>query len=113
MISKDLVAASARPLILSILSSGESYGYEIIQKVRELSGGEMVWKDGMLYPLLHRLEEQDLITSEWRQGDAGKKRKYYILKENGRKELESAKIQWIKVNSTFEKLWGENNLCLT
>ena len=57
-ISKDLVAASATPLILSILNEGESYGYAIIQRVRELSKGEMTWTDGMLYPVLHRLEQQ-------------------------------------------------------
>ncbi len=112
MISKDLVAASAKPLILSILSSGESYGYEIIQRVKELSDGEMEWKDGMLYPLLHRLEEQDLIESEWRIGEAGKKRKYYIIVESGKKELESVRSQWVKVNNTMEKIWGEN-LCLS
>ena len=93
LISKDLVAASAKPLILSILSSGESYGYEIIQKVKELSDGEMEWKDGMLYPLLHRLEENDLIKSEWRKTDTGKKRKYYIVKDTGKRELASVRSQ--------------------
>ena len=55
-IDKDLVAASATPLVLSILSEGENYGYAIIKRVSELSGGELQWTDGMLYPLLHRLE---------------------------------------------------------
>ena len=54
--SKDLVAASAIPLILSILQGGDTYGYALIQRVREISGGEMEWADGMLYPILHRLE---------------------------------------------------------
>ena len=43
MLTKDLVAASSKPLLLSILAGGESYGYEIIQKVRELSGGQIEW----------------------------------------------------------------------
>ena len=55
-IDKDLVAASATPLVLAILAEGESYGYAILKRVRELSGGELEWTDGMLYPLLHRLE---------------------------------------------------------
>ena len=59
-VSKDLVAASATPLILSILAEGDSYGYAIIKRVRELSGGQMEWTDGMLYPVLHRLEKQGL-----------------------------------------------------
>jgi PadR family transcriptional regulator, regulatory protein PadR len=54
-IDKDLVAASATPLVLAILAEGESYGYAILKRVRALSGGEFEWTDGMLYPLLHRL----------------------------------------------------------
>ena len=64
MLTKDLVAASSKPLLLSILAGGESYGYEIIQKVRELSGGQIEWSDGMLYPVLHRLERDGLIESD-------------------------------------------------
>lgn len=67
MIAKDLVAASSRPLLLSVLAEGESYGYEIIQKVRQLSGGQIEWSEGMLYPVLHRLEREDLINSEWKK----------------------------------------------
>ena len=108
MLSKDLVAASAKPLILSILSSGESYGYEIILRVKELSGGKIEWKDGMLYPLLHRMQEQGLIESEWRTQDNGKRRKYYRIKEKGQKELMVEKGQWMVVNSTLGKIWGGN-----
>src|SRR5437764_336415 len=72
MIAKDLVAASSRPLILSLLAEGESYGYALIQRVRELSRGEMEWTDGMLYPVLHRLEKERLIESEWRSAESGR-----------------------------------------
>src|SRR2546428_678313 len=67
MLAKDLVAASSKPLVLSILAGRESYGYEIIQKVREVSGGQIEWSDGMLYPVLHRLERDGLIDSEWKE----------------------------------------------
>ncbi len=56
-IAKDLIAASATPMLLAILQKGPSYGYAIIQQVRELSGGELEWSEGMLYPVLHRLED--------------------------------------------------------
>jgi DNA-binding PadR family transcriptional regulator len=79
-LAKDLVAASAAPLILSILQQGETYGYAIIQRVRELSGGSVEWTDGMLYPVLHRLEAQGAITSRWKTASTGRKRKYYALK---------------------------------
>ena len=55
-INKDLVAASSTPLVLAILAEGDSYGYAILQRVRVLSDGDISWTDGMLYPVLHRLE---------------------------------------------------------
>ena len=64
-LGKDLVAASATPLILGILSEGESYGYAIIKRVAELSGGELQWTDGMLYPVLHRLERNGWVEASW------------------------------------------------
>jgi PadR family transcriptional regulator PadR len=111
-ISKDLVAASATPLILSILSESENYGYAIIKRVRELSNGRMQWTDGMLYPVLHRLEEQKLIQSKWRESKAGRKRKYYKIKKEGTKALTEQKNQWNIVYSTLRQLW-ENEPCLT
>jgi PadR family transcriptional regulator PadR len=105
-LTKDLVAASAAPLILSILEEGESYGYAIIQRVRELSDGAIAWTDGMLYPVLHRLEEQGCIGSVWRLADTGRKRKYYFLKTAGRKALKEQKTQWMLIHGTLVKLWG-------
>ena len=64
-IGKDLVAATATPLVLAILSEGESYGYAIIKRVDELSGGELQWTDGMLYPVLHRLERNGHVEARW------------------------------------------------
>ena len=105
MIAKDLVAASARPLLLSILADGESYGYEIIQKVREMSGGSIEWSDGMLYPVLHRLEREGLIESEWKEAESGRERKYYVLSSDGRKALHTERQQWLSVHNTLCKLW--------
>lgn len=107
-LSKDLVAASAAPLILSILEEGESYGYAIIQRVRELSGGEIAWTDGMLYPVLHRLEEQGLIEAHWREAESGRRRKYYALQRDGKTALAEHKEQWQLVQQTLAKLWGVN-----
>lgn len=105
-LGKDLVAASAAPLVLSILSEGESYGYAIIQRVRELSGGHMQWTDGMLYPVLHRLEGQGQITSKWKLAENGRRRKYYSIKKQGRETLEDHKQQWRLVNGTLAAVWG-------
>jgi|SRR4051794_33749845 PadR family transcriptional regulator PadR len=105
MIAKDLVAASSKPLILSILSEGESYGYAIIQRVRELSEGRLEWTDGMLYPVLHRLERDGLIASEWREGDTGHERKYYRLSQQGHKACKVERAQWLSVHNTLSRLW--------
>ena len=78
-LSKDLVAASATPLVLSILAEGDSYGYAIIKRVAELSGGDLQWTDGMLYPVLHRLERQELVAAKWGASESGRKRKYYRI----------------------------------
>ena len=106
MLTKDLVAASSRPLVLSILADGESYGYEILQKVRELSGGHIEWSDGMLYPVLHRLEREKLIESEWKEAETGRDRKYYSLSTKGKKSLATEREQWLKVHNTLCKLWN-------
>jgi DNA-binding PadR family transcriptional regulator len=111
-VSKDLVAASATPLILSILAEGESYGYAIIKRVSELSNGQMQWTDGMLYPVLHRLESQKSIRSQWRTSGTGRKRKYYCLTKRGIKALQGSRTQWMLVHSTLVKSWQEKP-CLT
>jgi len=111
-VSKDLVAASATALVLSILSEDENYGYAIIKRVHKLSGGQMQWTDGMLYPVLHRLEGQKLIQSKWRESETGRKRKYYKIKKEGSKVLKEQQKQWKVVYSTLRQLW-ESKPCLT
>jgi PadR family transcriptional regulator PadR len=105
MLNKDLVAASSTPLVLSILAKSESYGYDILQQIRVLSNDQMTWSDGMLYPLLHRLEKKGLISSEWRKSESGRKRKYYRINSDGKTALQREKLQWKIVNNTLGKLW--------
>jgi len=105
MVSKALVAASTKPMILSILLSGENYGYKIIQKAKNLSGGKLEWSDGMLYPVLHRLEKDGCIRSEWKISDEGRLRKYYRLTDKGREELEEERKQWLSVHAALSQLW--------
>ena len=105
MLPKELVAASSRPLILSILREQESYGYAILQRVRELSEEQIEWTDGMLYPVLHRLETEGLILSAWKTADNGRERKYYRITPTGRTALRSARQQWLSVHNTLAKLW--------
>ena len=105
-LSKDLMAASAAPLVLSLLEEGESYGYALIGRVRELSGGEVEWTDGMLGPVLHRLEAQGYLGSRWRVADSGGRRKCYARTGRGRRALADQRAQWELVNGMLGKLWG-------
>ncbi len=105
-LNKDLVAASATPLVLAILNRGESYGYAIIQQVREHSGGEMEWAEGMLYPVLHRLEKKRLVKSHWGTAETGRRRKYYRLTQKGRTVLAEQRRQWSNIQEMLEKLDG-------
>lgn len=107
MISRELVAASSRPLVLSILQRGESYGYAILQDVRELSGGELAWADGMLYPVLHRLEERGLIVARWGKSDSGRRRKYYHLSIEGGRALEAERQAWRFMDGLLERMWAK------
>jgi DNA-binding PadR family transcriptional regulator len=105
MISKTLVAASTKPIILSILIGGEDYGYQIIQRVKEISGGTLEWSDNMLYPVLRRLEKGGLLISRWKISKEGRLRRYYRITEQGREELDSERRQWMSVNQALSKLW--------
>lgn len=105
MLSKELVAASTVPLVLSILAEGESYGYALIERVRELSGDRIEWTEGMLYPVLHWMEKEKLIEAEWRRGDTGRERKYYRLRKEGQRQLKAEQEQWMTVHTTLAMLW--------
>ncbi len=104
-LSKDLVAASATPLVLAILAEGDSYGYAVIKRVADLSRGQLQWTDGMLYPVLHRLERQELVAAKWGASETGRKRKYYRITKLGRDQLAAQREQWQVVDRTLRGLW--------
>jgi PadR family transcriptional regulator, regulatory protein PadR len=104
-LGKDLVAASATPLVLAILAEGDSYGYAIIKRVNELSRGQLEWTDGMLYPVLHRLERQGYVAAKWGESDNGRKRKYYRITKDGRAQLAAQQRQWQVVDDTLRGIW--------
>jgi DNA-binding PadR family transcriptional regulator len=104
-IDKDLVAAMSTPLVLAILAEGRSYGYAIHKRVRELSGGELEWTDGMLYPLLHRMARLGYLTADWGTSDEGRRRKYYEITDAGTAELAHQREQWATATRTLGGLW--------
>lgn len=104
-VGKDLLAASATPLVLAILAQNDSHGYAIIKRVSELSGGHLQWTDGMLYPVLHRLGRQGLVMSRWGTSGTGRRRKYYRVTRDGRAQLAEQQQQWQVVDETLRGIW--------
>lgn len=106
-LEKDLVAASATPLVLGILAEGDLYGYAILKRVSELSGGSIQWTDGMLYPLLHRLERLGHVSSSWGTSEAGRRRKHYAITPSGRQALLERQAQWTVVADALRQVWQQ------
>jgi PadR family transcriptional regulator PadR len=104
-VSKDLVAASATPMVLGILAEGPSYGYAILKRISDLSAGELDWTEGLLYPLLHRLERLRYVESDWRSVAGERRRKYYSITETGLAELADQRRQWNTVVETLKEVW--------
>jgi PadR family transcriptional regulator, regulatory protein PadR len=105
--SEELVRGSIVPIVLSLLKKQDMYGYEMVREVNARSSGALEWREGTLYPALHRMESQDLITSYWEEGkETGKPRKYYALTAKGKKELEQRAKEWasftVAVNSVMQ-----------
>ena len=105
MPSKELIGASTIPIILTILTDGENYGYELIKKVKVYSGDQLQWSEAMLYPVLHRMQRDNLINSRWEQLENGRKRKYYSITKTGRVALEEKKEEWQVMLGLFQRMW--------
>jgi PadR family transcriptional regulator, regulatory protein PadR len=105
-ISKDLVGASVSSVILSILKQGDSYGYEMIQKVKEFTNGEVEWHEVGIYPVLKKMENEGMIKSYWKMQDGERPRKYYTIQEAGVNQLATNKYEWNLVEMLYKKLWS-------
>ena len=93
-IGKDLTAASSTPIVLAILAEKDSYGYAILQRVRDLSGGRIEWTDGMLYPVLHRLERLGYVAARWDVSENGQRVRIYRLTASGQRRLADERSRW-------------------
>jgi PadR family transcriptional regulator PadR len=104
MLRKELVAASTEPMILALLSREESYGYAIVQEILERSQNQIEWTDGMLYPVLHRMERKGWIKARWGKSATGRKRKYYSITVDGKNALEQHHTHWTLVHGIYSSL---------
>ena len=92
--SQDLIRGTVVPIVLALLEDAPMYGYEIVKVVNERTKGRFEWKEGTLYPCLHRLEADGLVRSAWREAPSGKRRKYYRVTRRGLAALARHKEQW-------------------
>lgn len=106
MPAKALTGASAQTIVLTILDDGETYGYHIIHRVEQLSDGQVVWSPGSLYPLLHRMKADGLVTSRWVQPEGSRRRRYYAITSKGRRKMETERKEWLSVHRILARLWG-------
>ncbi|MFT5287267.1 MAG: PadR family transcriptional regulator PadR [Planctomycetota bacterium] len=110
MVSSKLVAASSAPIVLAILTGGESYGYAILQRIAAVSDGALDWTEGMLYPVLHRMEREGLIKAFWRPSESGRRRKYYSIAAKGKRALAEQREEWRVVQDTLGELLGGSSV---
>jgi DNA-binding PadR family transcriptional regulator len=104
---QDLIRGMAETIILKLLSEGPLYGYMIIKTANERSKGAFEWKEGTLYPCLHRLEAAGLIEGDWQLANNGRNRKYYAVTAKGR-ELVAAKLQeWAAFSKAVDDTLGK------
>ena len=105
-IDKGLIGGSTTLLLLSLLSEADKYGYEIIKELEHRSDKTFQFKEGTLYPVLHKLENSGYIKSYMATGDTGRKRKYYKITKNGVKQLAEEKEKWAVFTTSVNKVLG-------
>lgn len=106
-VDKELLKGSTVTIILSVLKTGEMYGYEIIKAVGRATGGAFEPKEGTVYPVLHQLERDGAIASKWREAENGRDRRYYSLTAEGKKMLARKRREWISFRSVIDGLLAD------
>ncbi|WP_243354237.1 PadR family transcriptional regulator [Bacillus litorisediminis] len=103
----ELIKGSTSIVLLSLLKEKDMYGYEITEKVRELSEGYLNYKEGTLYPALKRLELKGLVESYWEKSSDGPRRKYYRITKTGLKELGEQTQEWNMFQKVMHRIVGD------
>ena len=114
-VSPDLLRATLDSVILEVIAGGSSYGYAIAQAIESSSHGELLTKEGTLYPALHRLEQRGYLAAKWEPSPEGRRRKHYRLTAKGKRHREQLREQWISFSRTVDRILGITNagLCYT
>lgn len=100
----DIIGASSSFIILSLLKHGDSYGYEMAQKVSEYTNGEVKWYNEAIYPFLQKLENQGMVKSYWKILDGERPRKYFSIQDKGLELLEINQREWKRTQELINRL---------
>ena len=103
-VSQDLVRGTVVPIVLSLVEERAMYGYEIVKLVNARSNGVLQWREGTLYPALHKLESEKLIKSSWQAAESGKQRKYYTITRKGKRQLAANRAEWQSFSTAVASL---------
>jgi PadR family transcriptional regulator PadR len=102
----DLLRAALEPVVLEVIATGATYGYEIARAIQQHSEGQLCAQEGTLYPALHRLEKQGLLKAQWKTSPEGRRRKHYALTSAGRRRLEALRVEWQSFSKTIARILG-------
>jgi len=105
-LSKKTLDGNMETLLLAVLSEGPSYGYQLVQDLNAKAPGVLKTGEGTIYPVLHRLQERELIQSAWRTGETGRQRRYYRITPKGKKALSADRLQWAALTSVMQIVLG-------
>jgi DNA-binding PadR family transcriptional regulator len=103
-LTQEMIKGTVVPVVLRLLAERAMYGYEIIKVVNERTGNALQWKEGTLYPWLHRLERDGLVRGEWDTAESGRQRKYYRLTRKGSAALQGAVQEWVSLSTAVNAI---------
>ena len=109
MAKTDLLRGTLDLLILQSLRTGPNHGLGISRRIAQVTQGAFDVRPGSLFPALHRLEEKGWLESEWRQSDAGRDAKFYVLTRAGRKQLAIEKESWGRLTEAVRLIFDAGN----
>ncbi len=105
----ELLKGTLSLLILSLLSRKPMYGYEIAATVHSDTDGAFTWREGSLYPSLHKLEKAGLIVGKWEEKETGRKRRYYHITQRGRASLAEKQRSWAELCSAVNRILDQSH----
>ena len=105
-IDKGYMSGSSRLLVLKLLNEKSFYGYELIKTLKERSNDVFDMKEGTLYPVLHRMQNEEYINAYEQEAENGKRRKYYRITDKGRRQLVTEREEWRRFTTSVSRVIG-------